>query len=284
MNNQKIAILADSGLDVPADFVAKHDIYVVPLKLLFGDTEYYDRVTLTPEQAYEMIDTQYPKTSLPSAAEITAVLDKIKSDGFEKVLGIFISSGLSGTFNIARICMEEYEGLECYAVDTKNIAIAAGFNAMQAAAYIEQGMPWEELKRTVENNIGNSKVFFSLATLDYLQKGGRIGLVASVAGKMIDFKPVISCNDDGIYYVAGKSIGRKKSLEKAKSLIQNFGKDAVKYNLAVMYGGNVPEIEQIKADVMRMFPNPQYFTEGQISPILGVHTGPGLVGIALQII
>lgn len=284
MNKQKIAILVDSGVDVPKEFAEKHPIYIVPLKIIYGDKEYYDGVTITPDEVYSRLSKEFPSTSLPSPEEINKTLQQIKEDGYEKVLGVFISSGLSGTYNIMRICMEEFDGLDCYAVDSKNIAIAAGLNAIQAAVYIEQGMEWEELKQTVSQNLGKSKVFFSLATLEYLQKGGRIGLVASLLGTLIDLKPVISCNDDGVYYVAGKVRGRKQSIEKTKALVKKFGEGSLKYNLAVMHGGAKEEVEAFKKEVLELFPNPQVFVEGQISPVLGVHTGPGLVGAALQLL
>lgn len=285
MNKQKIAILVDSGVDLPKEFVQKHPIYVVPLKIMYGEgEEYYDGVTISPDEVYRRLPQDYPSTSLPSPEAIRQTLEQIRQDGYEKVLGVFISSGLSGTYNIMRICMEEFEGLDCFAVDTKNIAIAAGMNAIQAALYLEEGMEWEELKETVVKNLGKSKVFFSLSTLEYLKKGGRIGLVASLFGTLIDLKPVISCNDDGVYYVAGKVRGRKQSVEKAKELLKKFGSGAVRYNLAVMHGGAKDEIEKVKEDVLAMFPHPQIFVEGQISPALGVHTGPGLIGMALQIL
>ena len=179
---------------------------------------------------------------------------------------------------------KEYEGLEIAVIDTRNISIGGGFNAIQAAKYIEQGMGFDELKERVEKEIINSKIFFCIDTLEYLQKGGRIGLVASTLGTVLNLKPIISCNEEGVYYNVAKVRGRKKSLEKMKELAVEFASKGKHYNIALLHGYAKEEAENMKADLIKALPRMKDFIEGQISPALGVHTGPGLVGIGIQIV
>lgn len=126
MNKEKIAILVDSCVDVPPKLVEKHNMYVIPLKVIYKDRVYSDGVDITAQEVYERLDIEIPTTSLPSGGEINAMFDRIKADGYEKVLAIHISSGLSGTYNSIRLLASQYEGLEIYVLDTKNIGIGSG--------------------------------------------------------------------------------------------------------------------------------------------------------------
>lgn len=284
MNKEKIAILVDSCVDVPAKLVEKYNMYVVPLKILYKDKEYLDGVNITAQEVYERLSTEIPTTSLPSGSQINAVFDKIKADGFEKVLAVALSSGLSGTYNYLKLLASQYEGLEVYVLDTKNIGIGGGFSAIQAAEHIKEGMDWKTLKKTVTENIPNIKTVFCLDTLKYLHAGGRIGLVSTLFGSSLKLKPIISCNKDGIYYTAAKVIGRKRSLNKAMELIINFIGEHKKYNIGIVHGGALEEANKIKKTLMPKLPHCNILVEGQISPVLGVHTGPGTIGIIAQLI
>lgn len=282
MNKDKIAIIVDSCVDVPPSLVEQYNMYVIPLRIIYKDKEYIDGVNITADEVYASLETEVPSTSLPSASDIDDVFSKIKADGYEKAIAFCLSSGLSGTYNAIRMQANEVKGLEVIVVDTKNIAIAAGLNAIAAAENLKEGMDWDTLVKTSTNNISNSKVFFCVSTLEYLQKGGRIGLVSSLLGTSLNLKPIISCNDDGIYYTVAKVIGRKRSIKKIMELALNFVKGSDKYNVSIVHGGAAEEANQIKESLMPLLPNCNIFTEGQISPVLGVHTGPGTLGIAIQ--
>ena len=129
--------------------------------------------------------------------------------------------------------------------------------------------------------IGNSKIFFCLRTLEYLQKGGRIGKLAAMLGGAIALKPIISCNEEGCYYPIAKTIGRAPSIRKVLELAQKFAEGCPKVMLAVMHGGAPEEAQALAEEVRRRIPQGVIEVRGQISPALGVHTGPGLVGICV---
>ena len=133
MNEQKIAILVDSGSDVPPELLERYHIFMIPLKILFNEGEYLDGVTIDAAEVYRRLPTEIPKTSLPDGNQITEVLDRIYNEGYRQVLGICISSGLSGTCNMLRVVCEEYGNLECRIIDSKNISIGSGIIAVRAA-------------------------------------------------------------------------------------------------------------------------------------------------------
>ena len=284
MNTEKIAILVDSGTDVPQEYIQRYHMYVAPLKIIFSDREYTDGVDVTPELLYERFEQEIPKTSLPTGEDIAALFDQIQADGYEKVLAVAISSGLSGTYNVIDLISRQYQGLEVHAVDTRNISIGSGMIAIQAAEDIAGGMSWEEVIRTTDQRVDNCKVFFCDKTLDYLQKGGRIGLVSSILGNALNLKPIISCNDDGIYYVAAKVRGRKQSLQKALDLASAFAKDHKRYAIAIMHSAAAEEAEFLRQELLQRLPDPKILITGQISPTLIVHTGPGLIGIGVHVL
>lgn len=284
MNKEKIAILVDSGADIPKELLEKYNIYVVPLKVIYEDQEYSDGVDITPQEVYKRLESEIPTTSLPSGNEINFMFDKIKDDGYEKLLVVTISSGLSGTYNYIKLLASQYNGLEIFVLDTKNIGIATGFNAIQAAEYIEEGMDWDTLTKTLSKNVTKSKIFFTLDTLKYLHKGGRIGLVASVLGTALNIRPIISCNNEGIYYAVDKIIGKKRAIKKVIDLALDFAKNTTKYNIAIVHSAAEKDAKKIKDILMPHLPNCNIFTGGQISPALGVHTGPKAIGIAVQLL
>jgi DegV family protein with EDD domain len=282
MADEKIAILTDSCSDVPKAYREKYHMYVVPLMIIYKDAEYYDGVDIQPEEVFARFATEIPSTSLPSPSTVADVFRRIKADGYDKVIAVIISSGLSGTFELVRSFGPDPEGLEAHYVDTKSIGIGSGFSAIRAGELIEQGLPFAEVCRKVEQAARNTKLFFCVSTLEYLIKGGRIGLVAGMVGTMLNLKPVISCNDAGIYYTVAKARGRQKSLALALEKTFEFADGATDYNIAVMHGAAKDEADDLLTALKARMPDYHYAIEGQITPALVVHTGPGLIGIGVQ--
>ena len=154
--------------------------------------------------------------------------------------------------------------------------------AIQAARLIEEGMGWEELCRVMPQYVEKSKVFFCLRTLEYLQKGGRIGKVAAAVGTAIALKPIITCNEEGVYVVAAKAIGHKAAVKKVLQMAQNFSQNGKQALVAVMHTNAAEECAALLREVQALLPHGQFVVQcGQISPALGVHTGPGLLGIGI---
>lgn len=282
MTTEKIAILVDSGSDVPREYREKYHMYVAPLTIIYKDREYQDGVDIDPQAVYDRFAEEIPSTSLPSPAVVTGLFKQIKADGYDKVIVVAISSGLSGTFNMLTNFGPSPEGLEAHYVDTKNIGIGSGFAAIRAGDLIEQGLPFDEVCRGVEDAVRNTTLFFCVSTLEYLVKGGRIGLVAGMVGQLLNVKPVIACNEDGIYYTVGKARGREKSLRLALEKAVEFAEGATEYNIAVVQGAAEEEGTALMAAMKKRLPDFRYAIEEQLTPALVVHTGPGLIGIGVQ--
>lgn len=284
MNKEKIALLVDSGTDTPQELLDQEHVFMIPLKIIYRNREYTDKVDITADEILARLPVEVPSTSLPEGEQILAIFDQIYQAGYEKVLAITISSGLSGTYNAVRLLAEQYEKLETFVLDTKNIGIGAGLQAIRANELMEAGIQWQELVAKLEKEVPNNKVFFNVATLEYLKKGGRIGLVSAVIGSALKIQPIISCNEEGVYYTVGKARNRKKGLEKTIKFVKDFVGSHSVFRLAVAHGDALADAEWVRMQLLEQFPQVKEILFGEISPALVVHTGPGLLGVGVQLL
>ena len=279
MNSAKTAIMVDSGCDISQEFIEQYDIKVLRLKVLYGDKMYSDGLDIDPLEVYRRFPQEIPTTSTPNMYEVSELVNQIKSEGYEKIIGITISSGLSGTYNAVAMAFEE-EDIETFAFDTKNISIGAGLLAMWAAKKLSEGWTFDAVKHGLNDKIGDSKVFFYMDTLDYLRKGGRISPAVAIVGKALNLKPVISCNEKGTYYTVSKIRGQHKGLEKLIDILKDYIGDKKAY-LAIMNGDGTKYLDGIRARIKELFPQCEVVVDKQITATMAVHTGPGLIGVGV---
>jgi DegV family protein with EDD domain len=279
MDENKIAVLTDSCSDVPRDLLDRFHIYQMALGINYKEESYRDGVDITPEFVYENLKNEIPHTSLPTPGEMQDIIEKIIADGYNQIIIPVLSSGLSGTYKAIQLVCEDFDNIQTAVIDTKNIAIGSGFYAIYASQLIEKKLGFEEIVKKLEEKIDQSHIYYSLQTLHYLVKGGRIGRVEGFLGSMLQIKPIISCDDNGIYYTVAKVRGRQQSIRKMIEIIQNQIKGKKNYYFAICHGSAQAEADQLIEKMQRYITNAALFIEGQISPALGVHTGPGLVGI-----
>lgn len=282
MTTERIAIIVDSCADVAPEEIENHNMYVIPLRVNFKDGSYRDRVDIQPEEVYARFEDEIPTTSLPSPQEIEDVFDQVIADGYTHAIAVTISSGLSGTYETVRMIAERIKCLTTEVVDTKNIAIGSGFTAIAVGNLIGQGASFAKIRSRLHDICHSAKVFFSVATLEYLKAGGRIGEVTYLMGNLLNATPIITCNDKGIYYPVKVVRGTKTTVNKMIKLAQRFAANFSKYNVAVMHGGAAEKAQEILAQIAEHFPGAGKVYQGQISPALVVHTGPGLVGIGIM--
>lgn len=279
MNSAKTAIMVDSGCDISQVFIEQYDIKVLRLKVLYGDRMYSDGLDIDPLEVYRRFPQEIPTTSTPNMYEVSELVNEIKSEGYEKIIGITISSGLSGTYNAVAMAFEE-EDIETFAFDTKNISIGAGLLAMWAAKKLSEGWTFEAVKHGLNDKINDSKVFFYMDTLDYLRKGGRISPAVAIVGKALNLKPIISCNEKGTYYTVSKIRGQHKGLEKLMDSLKDYIGDKKAY-LAIMNGDGTRYLDIIRARIKEMFPQCEVVVDKQITATMAIHTGPGLIGVGV---
>lgn len=280
--NHKIALLTDSCSDVPKSYIEKYGMFVVPMMIHYSYGHFRDGVDITPQEVYDRFDQEVPKTSFPSGETVAQTLQSICDQGYDQVVIVTISSGLSGTHNMFSVMVKDFPQLDCRIIDSKNIGIASGLTAIRAGQLIEEGLSLDEIESALLQAVKDTRIYFCVSTLEYLKKGGRIGLVSATMGTLLGILPVISCNEEGIYYTVKKARGRKAVLDSAISLTYDFLSQSKKYIIAVVHGGAEEEASQVGEKVKALLPNYTDYVLGQISPALVVHTGPGLIGLCIQ--
>lgn len=283
MSKKRIAVLTDSGTNTPAEFIAAHDIRVAPLRINYSDgTTYESTVNITPEQIAARFGQEIPSTSLPSPEKIHTLFDDVKASGYDAAVFICISSGLSATCDTVRMIAQDISDLPITVIDTKNIGIAAGLIVIEAVRLIEAGVPYEELEQKLVAASQKTRVFFSVPALNFLRKGGRISEAVYRIGSVLNIKPVLTCEPTGTYGVAKRTRGWEKSLKEELALAAT---EAQKYpHVHAAISCSAPNLiyTEMEERMRRAIPNIVDFVTSDIGSDLLVHTGPGLVGIAVQ--
>lgn len=284
-NVEKIAIITDSCSDLSKEQQDEYNVCVLPLMIRCQDGEYRDSVDITVDEVYEKLKTEIPKTSTPSGEIIEEMFAKLKEEGYEKVLAIMVSGGISGTVNHVRLAAED-SGMETCVVNSLSGSVGHGSMTLQAAIWREEGMSFEELCEKVKQLCETTKVFFSIDTLEFLQKGGRIGKATAMVGTALNIKPVLSFDSEGVIYSPVKVRGRKLVAKKLVSMVEeyvnapeNAGKS---YNLLVADGGAPEEREELEQKMKQLFPDYKNIFRTKVGATLGIYLGPGMLGAGIQ--
>jgi len=278
---EKIALITDSASDISTDFLKENNIKVVPLKVIFSDREYDDGIDITPEMLYDALPNEIPKTSLPSVEKFTSLLEKLITEGYTHAIIITISSGLSGTYNSARLAAQNISGMETFVFDSMTLSMAEGAMVIETMNLIKERKSFKEITEILPTLRDKVEIFFTIDTLEYLIKGGRIGKVAGTIADVLNLKPIITVGDDGIYHTACKIRGIKQSISKLAGLVKPYLENGE--CKAWIMDGAAPDKAKILYDSIKNFPNlVECNLGGAIGPALGVHTGPGLLGIIIE--
>ena len=279
---QKIALITDSACDLDLNTLKENNINLLPLRIIYSNGDYRDRIDITPQEVYDNLENEVPKTSLPSAQETEEILTKLETEGYTHVICISISSGLSGSFNAIRLALEDHPKLTSFVYDSKILAYPQGEIVLEVAKLIKEGKSFQEIVQEIPEIRKRVIGYFTINTLEYLKKGGRIGRLAGTVGELLNLKPIITTDEDGVYYNVAKVRGRKQSLSKMTELLKGY-LDKSKCEIAVLHAGC--EDEAIKyMNSLKDLPNVESIKIAEISPALGIHGGPGLIGFSVKMV
>lgn len=279
---EKIALITDSASDINSELIKKYNINVLPFKIIFSDKEYKDGVDITPSMLYERLPNEIPTTSLPSISEFTQLLENLKSEGYTHAIIITISSCFSGTFNAARLASESVSGINTFVFDSLTLTMSEGAMVLESANLIEKGKSFDEIVDFLSTIRQKIDVFFTLDTLTYLKKGGRIGKVSGTIAEALNIKPIITIKDDGFHTFA-KVRGIKQSISRLSNILNEYLSKG-KCKVWIM-NGDAPDKADLLYNAIKDSDNLIECTlGGMIGPALGVNTGPGLVGFIVEMV
>jgi len=281
-----IGIICDTGSDITERVRSDDRVEVVPLKVILDEREHNDSENGLSEKVIAYQKDYQAKTSLPALEEVKSAFYRLIDRGYEEIVGMNISSNLSGTHNVFKLAAKEIlterPNLKIRLFDSLSISIGTGLLILKTLQFITDGLSFEEVGEKVAGMIPKkSKVMFIIPTLKHLKEGGRIGKVSATIGELLKIKPVICVGDDGIYYTLAKAQGMKNAVRK---IIEEFQRDfaSEKVETAALYHSGDPQgISDLLSSVVDVLKRSKVpYIEGQIAPSLVVHTGEHLVGLA----
>ena len=275
----KIALVTDSTSDVDKEMIEKYDLKVLPLRIIYKDREYIDRVTITPKEVYDNLSIEIPSTSLPSMKDMEDLYLKLEENGYTHVIAVVISAGLSGTYNTLRLVSENHPSIKSCIFDSKSLTIGEAAIVEECGEMIKNNKSFEEIVKSLPEIQSRISVYYAVDTLKYLIRGGRIGKVSGTIGELLDIKPIISITEEGVYYTYAKAKGKKKATSKLVDIARE-ALEAAPCKIWVMHGGAYDEVKKF-SETIAALPNITKLSFGEISPVAGVHTGPGLLGIII---
>jgi DegV family protein with EDD domain len=275
-------IVTDCAADLIKEEAESLDIQVAPLFIQFPEGEVNSN-EITPDDFYKRLKSiapQIPTTSQPSTMIFSSIYKKLIDIG-EEVISIHISSGLSGTIESAHLGAAKIPGKLINMVDSLTLSGGERFQVLAAALAARGGRSKEFILERLSKIRAATEVVYTLETLEYLQRGGRIGRVQALAGALLHIKPIIHVEkSDGKY----STIGKERTIPKALDGITNhiakvYGKDTPLW-VSVLHGQLVEQANKL-AELVQEKVNVGKLEILRISPVLGVHTGPGIVGLAV---
>lgn len=277
----KFAIVTDSTAYLPAELTKKYNITVAPQVLIWGEETFRDGVDIQPDEFYSRLKTAkvMPSTSQVSPATMQSIFQGLVDQGMD-VLGIFISSKLSGTLQSAIQAknMMESAGEKVTLVDSQATAMALGFQALAAARAMEAGSSLRECAAFAENAHERTGVFFAVDTLEFLHRGGRIGGAQRFIGSALNLKPILALKEgkvEGVDRIRTKSKAHDRILELVSEQVK--GKSNIR--LATLHANAADDAKKLlERAAAELSPVETVFTE--LSPVVGTHAGPGTVGLA----
>ena len=274
----KVKIVTDSVADLPPQVAQELGVMVVPLHVRFGTEVYRDGIDLTADEFFDRLvsDKSVPVTSVPSPKDFVEVYDKLAEEA-DEILVITISSKLSGTYEVARQSaelMQKKRRVEV--IDSQGAVMAEGLLVISAAKAIRAGASIDDAISMVNRNIPRTNMLAAFDTLEYLQRGGRIGKAQAFLGSMLKINPIIGFQDGEVSPVA-----KTRSRAKALDYLYN---QAMSYShieeMAIEYATSIDEAEMLANRLNQKFPKERIFSS-RVSPVIGTHTGPSLIVLSV---
>ena len=277
-------ITTDSNSDVLPEFIKENDLTIIPQYYSFGDTVYGDELNMPPHEFYEtMRKGELPKSQANNPAVIREKFERILKDG-KNILHIAFSSALSGSCNnvvmTANELLEDYPDRKIVVFDSLNASLGEGVSVYRAIELQKEGNSMEEVYDVLTEERDHVNVSFTVNDLYHLQRGGRVSKTTAVVGSLVNIKPILTVTSAGELKSDGTVRGRKKSLKTLVSRLEesldldSYGKDRM---VAVLHGDCIDDAKAVADMVKELgFTN---IVINDVSPSIGTHAGPGVVGL-----
>jgi DegV family protein with EDD domain len=278
LTTDNTAIVLDSTADFP-DAQQRHGNWrVVPLYVTFGTESYKDGVELSAHEFYERLRTspELPTTSQPTPGDFLAVYEEL-APRYERILSLHIASNLSGTFQSAGTAAAQLGGDRVRTIDSESASVAISMLALAIQRRLDRGTTDEEIDAFVARYLAEHGLLFTVDTLEFLARGGRIGRAKAFAGQLMNVKPILSISDGEVLPVKRVRGNRKAFQEFVDALVTRTA-DSTELRVGIAHADAPERMAELEKMVRDLRPNAQIDMETSLGAVIGAHAGPGTVG------
>ncbi|MDX9849423.1 MAG: DegV family protein [Anaerolineaceae bacterium] len=278
----QVAIVTDSTAYIPQEWASEFKLQIAPLQVIWGEEQFRDGVDIQPLEFYEKLQTAevMPSTSQATPGALKEIYKELTNQGFD-IFSIHISSKLSGTIDSAEQAkaMLEIDNIEIF--DSETTGMALGFQVLAVARAAANGASLKDVVKIAKKARENTGVLFAVNTLEFLHRGGRIGGGAAFLGTMLKLKPILEVRE-GKIEAAGKVRTMNKAVDKVIEIMKSQIGNRTPIRIAIQHANALPEAKILLDKVLKSLPEEDVVEAAiaDVSPVIGTHTGPGVVGIA----
>ena len=275
-----IRIVTDSTADIPDEMRLAAGIEIIPLSVIFGEESLLDKIEIGPEEFVRRLKASgkaLPTTAQPPIGLFEAAYRRLADEGAETIVSIHISERLSGTAGAARLAAEAVaDRVKVEVIDSRSTTLGLGFLALEAARIAARGGDLAAITATVQRMIPNMHIIFFPDTLEYLQKGGRIGRAAAITGSILSLKPLMRL-DEGAVVPHERTRTRSKAIDGLVKFARDF--PHIRQFGALQIGD--ADIATLLERLGTVYPREQIIVT-EASPVIAVHLGPGSLGVVID--
>jgi len=279
-----IALVTDSTCDLSKELIDFYQIYMLPLNINFGENHFLDKVTITPDYFYNLLETSndFPKTSQINERSFTNLYSHLASH-YDAIISIHLTGQFSGTYlssvKAAEKIRSEFKK-PIISIDSKTLSGALGLVVLRVAQAIEAGWPIENIVEAAEKWKKEAKIFVSVKDLTYMIKGGRVSKQKGFIANLLGINPIVSMDDDGKSILFGQTLSQGANIRKVMKHIEKISTGKTIWNYIVLHAHNA-EGAQIYVDKMTKLTGKQPISVVDISPVIGMNAGNGTIAVSL---
>ena len=282
-----IKLVTDSTCDLPREVAEQWDITVIPCNVHFDDEVFKDGIDIGPDEFYRRLvsSPRLPTTAQPSMNDFLQVYKPLWEDG-HNIISIHLSAKFSGTLNSATQAKEalpSQDGSEAGGggrleiIDSRLTSMGLGLITLAAAEMVKDGASFEEVVESVQNSLSRTHCYFLLGTLEYLQKGGRIGKASAFLGSILSIKPILKVQD-GEAHPVERVRTRSRGMERLSEIIRSL---APAQGISVLYSTTPEEAGALKERLGDLVPEEKLIMS-RFGPVIGTYIGPGALGVSMM--
>ena len=275
----KLAVITDSSAYFDESYTQKENLFVLNIPVVIDGNTYIEGKNLTSEDFYKKmaLSSELPKTSQPSIAELEETLSRLSQEGYTHVIGLFLSSGISGFFQNIQYLKEEFSNLEIAFPDSKITSAPLGIMVTSALKWAEDGLTFDEILDRIALQIEGTGAFIIVDDLNHLVKGGRLSNGAAILGTLLSIKPILYFNEQGVIEVFEKIRTEKKATKRLIEIVQERTSNG-KYEIIVIHANSLEKAEALRELLLESTGSTR-ISLATFGSVIGTHLGDGSIAL-----